>query len=167
LNLYLLRHGIAVERGTPGYESDFDRPLTSDGKEKMCKIAAVIRRMEIKFDHIFSSPYIRARQTAEIVARNLDPAMKVEFTDTLATQGTSAKVIRFLKELEPASREVMLVGHEPNLSELASLLCSGGTDSLIVFKKGGFCKLSTETLRTGRCASLEWLLTPRQLKEMS
>jgi phosphohistidine phosphatase len=61
----------------------------------------------------------------------------------------------------------MLVGHEPFLSQLISLLVSGDTESSVLLKKGGFCKLSTEHLKHGKCATLEWLLTPRQMELMT
>jgi phosphohistidine phosphatase len=61
----------------------------------------------------------------------------------------------------------MLVGHEPYLSGLISLLVSGDSDCRIVMKKGGLCKLSVGTLKHGRCAALEWLLTPKQLAAMA
>ena len=71
MKLYILRHGIAVEPGTPGYETDADRPLTSEGERKMRQIAGAMEALELSFDLILSSPYLRARQTAEIVAEVL------------------------------------------------------------------------------------------------
>ena len=62
---------------------------------------------------------------------------------------------------------VLLVGHEPDLSGLISLLVAGDTASAVVMKKGGLCKLSTESLKHGRCAALAWLLTPKQMALMS
>jgi phosphohistidine phosphatase len=60
-----------------------------------------------------------------------------------------------------------LVGHEPYLSQLISLLVSGREDIGIDFKKGGLCKLEAEKLRYGKCAQLIWLLTPKQMKEIA
>ena len=77
MELYILRHGIAVERGTPGYRKDADRPLTPEGKEKVHQIAEAILGMELKFDLILSSPYARAEQTAKIVAGELDQEVTV------------------------------------------------------------------------------------------
>jgi len=61
----------------------------------------------------------------------------------------------------------LLVGHEPYLSELISLLVAGDSSLCVVMKKGGLCKLSVETLKHGRCACLEWLLTPKQMALMA
>src|SRR5258708_7959635 len=66
-----------------------------------------------------------------------------------------------------APGEVLLVGHEPNLSELISLLVSGDARLSITMKKGGLCKVSAEILAARRCASLEWLLTPKQMGLMA
>ena len=60
----------------------------------------------------------------------------------------------------------MLVGHEPDLSQFVSLLITGSTDAAIELKKGGLCKLTTEQLTFGQCATLNWLLTPKQLRSM-
>ena len=68
MNLYILRHGIAVEHGAPGYAKDADRPLTPEGERKLGQIAEAMKALELTFDLILSSPYLRARQTAEIVA---------------------------------------------------------------------------------------------------
>ena len=64
MNLYILRHGIAVERGTPGYAKDADRPLTLEGERKLQLIAQAMKALDLAFDLILSSPYLRARQTA-------------------------------------------------------------------------------------------------------
>lgn len=178
MNLYILRHGIAVEPGTPGYASDADRPLTPKGKRKLRKIARALKAMKISFDWILSSPYLRARQTADIVATVLGCQRRLEFTDHLGPSGVPAKLIEQLnRPLQPehSSRRaaksaqlenVLLVGHEPYLSALVSLLMSGGTQAGIVLKKGGLCKLSAEALKPGRCAQLDWLLTPAQLADL-
>ena len=71
MNLYILRHGIAAERGTPGYANDADRPLTPEGERKLQLVAAAIKALELGFDLILSSPYLRARQTAEVVAARI------------------------------------------------------------------------------------------------
>jgi phosphohistidine phosphatase SixA len=60
-----------------------------------------------------------------------------------------------------------LVGHEPFLSRLISLLATGGPDLQMDFAKGGLAKLEVDILRTGKCAVLAWLLTPRQMKLMA
>ena len=162
MELYILRHGIAVERGTPGYKKDSDRPLTPEGEEKMRQIAEAMRGMDLKFDLILSSPYARAEQTAKIVAGELDE--DVSYSDYLVPGGNALELIGEINDERP--QRVLLVGHEPDLSSLISVLVSGGSDAGIELKKGGLCRLTTEKLVFGKCAKLNWLLTPKQLREL-
>jgi len=163
VNLYILRHGIAVEPGTPGYAADSDRPLVPEGERKLRKIAKAMEALELSFDLILASPYLRARQTAEIIAGAAKPKKKVELSEALTPGGSPKKLIESLNRLKPTPEDVLLVGHEPNLSGLISLLISGEPDLCIAMKKGGLCKLTAEPLEYGRCAILDWLLTPKQM----
>ena len=167
MNLYILRHGIAVEPGTPGYEKDADRPLTPEGERKLLQIAEAMEALDLTFDLFLSSPYLRARQTAELVAESLKARKKLEYSDCLAPGGNAKKLVETLNRLQPPPDNVLLVGHEPYLSGLISLLISGETTLAVVMKKGGLCKLATEALKHGRCATLEWLLTPKQMARMA
>ena len=164
MNLYLLRHGIAAERGTGQYASDADRPLTTKGRRKLRGAAAAMRAMNLSFDVILSSPLVRARQTAELIAKALHCRHRLELTELLAPGASAAGLVRRLNQLKPQS--ALLVGHEPDLSALASRLLTGGDGLAITFKKGGLCRLSSERLRAGRCASFDWLVTPAQMESM-
>jgi phosphohistidine phosphatase len=160
MEIYILRHGIAVERGSPGYKKDSERPLTKEGEDKMSQIAKAILAMDLKFDVIFSSPYVRAADTARIVAEQLDE--DVTFTDHLTPDGNPLEVIGEINDAK--GQRILLVGHEPFLSGLISLLITGGSDASIELKKGGLCKITTDKLIFGQCATLNWLLTPKQLR---
>jgi phosphohistidine phosphatase len=166
MNLFILRHGIAVEPGSPGYAKDADRPLTAEGERKTRRIAGATEAMDLSFDLILSSPYRRARQTAEIVAEARKARKQLEYTEELTPGGSPRKLIEHIARLEPAPENILLVGHEPYLSGLVSLLVAGNQDFNVQLKKGGLCKLSTESLIHGRCAVLEWLLTPKQMVRM-
>ena len=167
MKLYILRHGIAVEPGTPGYAKDADRPLTPEGERKLRQIAEAMEALELSFDLILASPYLRARQTAEIIAEALKARKKLELSDSLTPGGSVKKLVELLNRLQPSPESVLLVGHEPYLSGLISLLVSGKETFAVVLKKGGLCKLSTDSLQHGRCAALEWLLTPKQMALMA
>ena len=167
MNLYLLRHGIAVEPGTPGYENDSERPLVAKGERRLRSAAAAMKKLELSFGLILSSPFLRARQTAEIVAGELKLKKRLQFTDTLACGGSLKNLVGLLAGLESAPEDVLLVGHEPHLSRLISLLVSGEMDAAIEMKKGGLCKLEVENLRHGHCARLAWLITPAQMELMA
>jgi phosphohistidine phosphatase len=164
MEIYLLRHGIAVERDE--YRGpDEERALTAEGRRKTRRAARAIRAMRLSFDLIFSSPLVRALQTAEIVADTPRLKRRLQLTEYLAPQTPSQKQIAWLKSLRPAPTCVLLVGHEPNLSKLISRLLTGDEDMAIHFKKGGLCKVTIERTGSG-CATLEWLLTPKQMELM-
>ena len=162
MEIYILRHGIAVERGTAGYKKDSDRPLTKKGEDKMHQIAEAMLGMGLKFDLILSSPYMRANQTAHAVAGELDE--EVTITDFLVPDGNALELIAEINDERP--QRVLLVGHEPDLSRLISVLVTGGGDAAIELKKGGLCKLTSEKLTFGQCATLNWLLTPNYPAEI-
>jgi phosphohistidine phosphatase len=163
MNLFILRHGLAVEPGSPGFATDSDRPLTPKGERKLKKITQAIEKLELSFDWILSSPYLRARQTAEIVAQGLGLRKKLELNEVLIPGGSSRKLIQLINERRPTPNEVLLVGHEPYLSDLISLLISDDAGFPVTMKKGGLCNLAIESLQHGQCAALEWLLTPKQM----
>jgi phosphohistidine phosphatase len=163
MNLYVLRHGEAGEREDPRYPDDADRPLTPKGIRRTRALLRILRQQELRFDAICSSPFVRARKTAEIIERGLRLKGRLELTDELAPEGDVARFLRRLAALRPVPGNVLLVGHEPDLSGLISLLCTGGDQLSLTLKKGGLCRLQIDTLRAGRCARLEWLLAPSLL----
>ncbi len=166
MDLYLLRHAIAVKRGTEGYDTDSERPLTPKGESRMRDIARGMRALDLSCDLIFSSPYLRARQTAEIVAETFKDQEKVHISTALAPDGDAKKLIEELNKRYRSRQSIVLVGHEPYLSALISTLVTGDGNVVLVMKKGGLCKLSVGSLQFGRCAALAWLLTPRQLRSL-
>jgi phosphohistidine phosphatase len=161
MKLYILRHGEAGEPGGPKYKNDADRPLTPKGIQRTKLLAHALRQMEITFDVIFSSPLVRARETAEIVERGLRLHGRLELTEHLAPSGDVEKLMHQLNKLRPAPGSILLAGHEPYLSSFISLLCTGGSHLSLTLKKGGLCRMEVASLRCARCATLEWLLTPR------
>src|ERR1051325_8453393 len=99
MEIYVLRHGIAVERGTPGYKKDSDRPLTKEGEEKVEQIAQAMLAMDLKFDLILSSTYLRAAKTAKIVASELD--QEVTFTEFLEPHGNGLALTTLINDEKP------------------------------------------------------------------
>jgi phosphohistidine phosphatase len=167
MEIYLLRHGLAVERETPGLD-DEARPLTPRGKRQLLKAAAMLKKRERRFDLILSSPLVRARQTAEIVAGKLKLDNRLKFSRALAPGGRPKDLVAELnRQVSSAVQAVLLVGHEPDLSRLISLWTTGGHQLEMDFKKGGLAQLRAESLAAGKCATLEWLLTPKQMKWMA
>ena len=114
MNCYFLRHGIAVEPGEwPG--RDFDRPLTSEGIERMEREAHAIADLSLELDAIVTSPLLRARQTAEIVANRLKLRDEIVEDARLAGGFDAKRLTEILAEHDKAGA-IMLVGHEPTMS---------------------------------------------------
>ena len=160
MKLYLLRHGDAGEAGDPKVK-DAERPLTTKGIQRTEQLGEALAEMEIAFDVILSSPLVRARETAEVVARKIKFGGKVELTDYLTPFGSMENLVRQLTMLRPSPKNVLLAGHEPYLSGFISLLCTGGPGMGLEMKKGALCRLETAAPSCGKCATLEWLLPPR------
>ena len=165
--VYVLRHGIAGDPGSPGYLYDSKRPLTKEGRKKMRRIARAMRSMKLEFNLILSSPFLRAKETAEIVQKAFGEKIPLRFSAKLAPCAPCQKLIRELPGILKKKKSVLLVGHEPFLGGFISGLISGGPECRIELKKGGLCTISADRLGPDRCAQLEWLLTPAQLTRMS
>jgi phosphohistidine phosphatase len=164
--LYLLRHAIAVERGHPDYEDDSQRPLTPKGERRMRRAAEGMLALELSLDGILSSPFLRARQTADIVTQVLQASTKLDISPALAPDGDPRQLMAELQRHHRTRQNLLLVGHEPYLSALLSTLLTGGPHLTATMKKGGLGKLRADRWRYERCATLEWLLTPSQLRRL-
>src|SRR5438876_4808496 len=143
MDIYILRHGLAVERGAAGYANDADRPLTPKGERRLSRIVEAMQMLELSFDLILSSPYLRAKQTAEIVAEALKAKKRLELDESLVSEGDPKTLIENLNSRQPRCESIMLVGHEPYLSQLISVLVSGNNQTSVTLKKGGLCKVTT------------------------
>ncbi len=163
MDLYFLRHAKAVQRRVRATTPDRTRPLTPGGEKKMRAVARGIRRLSLSFDLVLSSPYVRARRTAEILTEVLKAPRKLKFSPALEPDGDPKGLVRELNRYRRQMDRIVLVGHEPYFSELISTLIAGSKDARLDFKKAGLCKLTAAALRYGQSATLEWLLTPRQL----
>ena len=162
LELYLIRHGIAAERGEE-YPDDSKRPLTGSGMTKLRDEAKGLNELEITFDLIITSPLVRTKQTADIIAGTLKDKPQVIASDSLAPAGTFAGVVQELGKHARQAR-IALVGHEPNLGELAARLI--GAKSPIEFKKGAICRIDFEVLPPKGIGQLRWFIPPRVLRRL-
>ena len=163
MNLYLIRHAIAEEENASGEDSQ--RELTDKGAKKMRLIAKGLRTLGIEFDRVLTSPYIRAQQTAEILADVFKMKKSVSVSENLTPMGDPDLLLAEINENYTVN-SLAIVGHEPYLSTLVSLLTADGAPVEMTFKKGGICYLSTDDLHHTRKATLEWLLTPGVLVEI-
>jgi phosphohistidine phosphatase len=162
LELYLIRHGLAADRGEE-YPDDSKRPLTSDGISRLRKEAKALGALGVDFDHIISSPLVRTKQTAEVFAQALKSAPSISTTDALAPAGTPAGVLQELGRHMRKGR-IALVGHEPNIGELAARLI--GARMPLEFKKGAICRIDFEVFPPKGTGHLRWFITPKMLRLM-
>lgn len=165
MDLFFLRHGKAHERSTK-FRPDSIRPLTTEGEELMHNVAVGIKQLDLKFDLVLSSPYVRAAKTAEIF-RDVLKIGKLQMSESLISEADPLDVIHEIENKFSKYKSIVLVGHEPHMSHLMSILLSGKPDMSIDFKKSGFAKLCINDLKPGKCACLKWLMTPRQLALLS
>jgi phosphohistidine phosphatase len=165
--IYLMRHGIAADREPGGSSDDAKRPLTLEGKLKLRSIAKGLKRMEAEWDWIVTSPLKRAVETADVVAEELGTAAPRDLCEALVPgDGSAQKVIAFLAQ-HPERSRVLMVGHEPSLSELASELIGANRSAHLGFKKGGCCLITYGELPTTKSPGLlAWWLTPKLLRKL-
>ena len=164
LKLYVLRHGQAGAH-IDDSSKDAVRPLTADGRKEIGEIANSLKRLDVSFELIASSPLKRALETAKIVADKLK-TKNLEQWDELKATGDSGALFTRLSRLKGKMR-ILLVGHEPHLSGIIGEIVSGKSNVHIVLKKGGMAKVSLDELRPKVSGELVWLLTPKLLKKLS
>jgi phosphohistidine phosphatase len=139
MDLYLIRHGIAEERGI--YPNDYDRPLTEKGKEKTFQVANTLGLKGLKFEIIFTSPLIRALQTAEILQKSgLSDLLEIDLS--LTPDGNlETWLLNWQKSQYNQGNQdnvkIALVGHQPNLGQWAEQLLWGKSQDKIILKKAG------------------------------
>lgn len=165
MDLYVVRHAMAVEPSA--VERDSERPLSDDGRKRMQQATRSWDALGVTVDVILTSPYLRAQQTAQLAAAALGIADRVEVCPPLSSGASPTAVVTALRERCDESSRVMVVGHEPDLGRLISLLLCGDDQAGFRVKKGGLTKLLVDDLHPGRCAVLEWHLWPRHLLRMS
>jgi phosphohistidine phosphatase len=167
LRLYLLRHGIASPRDPRRYPDDSLRPLTSSGKRRLASAARGMRRLRLSVSKIYTSPLRRCVQTAEIIARDLKPSPPVRTNRLLIPGASTARAVGFLSS-RPPTGTLLLVGHEPDLSRLASFLLHGGNVTpAMIWKKGGLCRIDFEGKVSPGMGQLAYHVPPRLLRSVT
>ena len=158
--LFLIRHGIAEERGD-AWPDDAKRPLSEDGIERFRKSARGLAQLDVWIDVVLTSPLVRARQTADIVASAFDPRPSIITIESLAPEGSYASLVADLEKHGRKTR-IALVGHEPGIGELAARLI--GLRHPIEFKKGAVCRIDVDTAAPPHSGEIRWFLTPRIMR---
>jgi phosphohistidine phosphatase len=155
--LFLIRHGVAEERGD-AWPDDAKRPLSEDGIERFQRSARGLARLDIWIDVVLTSPLVRARQTAEIVASAFDPRPSIITIESLAPGGSYASLVADLEKHGRKTR-IALVGHEPGIGEMAARLI--GSRHSFEFKKGAVCRIDVDEIPPVGPGDLRWFLTPK------
>jgi phosphohistidine phosphatase len=160
MQLLIIRHAIAVDRGTPGIK-DEDRPLTPEGEAKFREVARGLARVFDRPDALLTSPWLRARQTAALAGA----AWKVEPAEMEALAGGTFEEQAEALDLYPRDAAIAVVGHEPYVSDLLARLLGAKRAERLEFKKGGVAVVDVPgPLAEG--GSLVAYLPPRILRKL-
>ncbi len=164
MDLLILRHGEAGRHSlSPG---DSKRQLTSEGRQEIVDLSAGLQSLKIKLDYVLTSPLLRAKQTAEVVAKSLKYKDKIEELDSLKPEGSRLEFYDILSKLKRDS-VVLVVGHEPYLSEMISEAISSQSDCRIRLKKAGLARIKVISILPKIKGELRWLLAPKHLNKIA
>jgi len=164
IELYLVRHAIAAERG-PNYPDDRERPLTSEGVARFKQAVEGLKDLDVAPDLVLTSPLVRAKHTAELLVAGVPSKPRTETLDALAPGGRLPAVLEAVAKYTKRYRRIALVGHEPELGELAAKLLQAR--GAIEFKKGAVCCIELDGAMPGGPGILRWLLPPRALRKIA
>ena len=165
MDLFILRHGEAGQRVSAG-RGDFQRSLTAAGQKEVSDIATSLKDLGIKLDIVISSPLKRTHQTASIVAKTFKIEKKMQDWAELSPEGNRLDLYNKLLQLKQQS-SVLVVGHEPYLSEMISeMIFEGNNGGRIDLKKTGLARIRIVSSTPKFQGELRWLLTPKLLRNM-
>lgn len=162
MRVVLFRHGPAATRDAVRWPDDDLRPLTGQGEKRTAAAARGLAHLEPEVGLVITSPLVRARQTADIVARVLD-LHAIETDEALGPGGSWRRVLKTL-EAHRRHHTVVLVGHEPDLGKLAGTLLFGAPAALPIKKAGGCAIVMNDDLEPGT-GQLAWFMAPRMLRQ--
>lgn len=160
MNLYLLRHGEAE----PSARNDGSRQLTEAGHEEVSSVAKQFASRNLKIDCCYVSPSMRAQQTATTFLSLIFDAPEAVTLDLLSPSKRAAPAIEFLNTCE--DENILLVSHNPILSELLALLTQGNVDNLFILDTGNLACVSLEIAGLGMGSS-PFILTPKTATVLS
>jgi phosphohistidine phosphatase len=163
LELFLVRHAVAAERG-PEWPDDAVRPVTPDGAARFRKQVEGLAAFGVEIDIVFTSPLVRCRQTADLLAAGMPGKPRVQAIDALAPGGGHQAIIAEVTRLARRPR-IALVGHEPDIGHLASRLI--GLKRPLEFRKGAMCRIDVDGLPPGGPGQLRWFAPPRMLRRLA
>lgn len=164
MDCILVRHGVAVEPDEWEGEEE-NRPLTEKGKRRARQAAEGLAALDCKPTHLFTSPFVRAYDTARLLRAVVCPALKVETREELAVGAKPERLVGLFRTL-PSDAVVVCVGHEPQLGEAVSLLlCGKALPNFPLKKAGAACLELTDGFKPSQ-GRLRWWLQPMQLRAL-
>lgn len=167
MHLLIIRHAIAEDReefAATG-QDDSARPLTKQGRKRMRVAAIGLREAAPALDVLATSPFVRAVETADIVAAAFHRPTR-HTVDALTPERPPSEFLDWLHTVQ-GSDVVAAVGHEPHLGRLVSWLVSARKQPFLELKKGGACLLDLGSAPSPGTARLLWALTPKQLRGLA
>jgi phosphohistidine phosphatase len=165
MQLYIVRHGIAEDLGAGQARTDAERGLTRKGRERTRQVAGALAALDCRPECIATSPLRRAEETAAILAEVLRPGLEPEACDLLAPGAEADDLAGWLTDR--GAGPVMVVGHMPDVAELASQFIAGSAAAEIAFKKAGACRIDFDETPCVGAGELVWLMQPRQLLDLT
>ncbi len=163
MQLYIMRHGIAIDREHPDCPEEAERFLTPAGSERTRQAARGLRALKVQLSTMLTSPYRRAVETAEIAAEALEfPKRAIRETDALLPSAPPGEILKQLQKLNVDS--AMCFGHAPQLDEIIAY-CLGSREELTALKKAGVAFLEMTSLVPPQ-GQLVWLMTPKALRNL-
>ena len=163
MQLYIVRHGIAIDREDPKCPADPERYLTEEGIEKTKQVAKGVAALGASADLFLTSPYVRANQTAEIFAHALDYSkQKIRRTDLLLPGAEPSLLFRELAK-DKQSSTVFLFGHAPQLDDIISFAL-GLKGHIASLKKAGVALIELKRI-SPPSAQIAWLAPPKLLRK--
>ncbi|HUJ25059.1 MAG TPA: phosphohistidine phosphatase SixA [Myxococcales bacterium] len=162
IRVYLVRHGIALAPAERGELPDDDRPLTAKGRRRFRRAARAFARLGEPPDFIFTSPLIRAAQTAEILAGALKAA-EVGVLEELRSGAPVGPLLAEVARRVKGDQSVALVGHDPQMSQLVAALGDVARADLprVNFRKGAIVRIDVGELPSGRPSEPKWHMRPK------
>lgn len=160
MQIYIVRHGKALDHNDPQATSDEMRWLIDEGHAEVETMAALLARLGVQPDLVLSSPLVRARQTAEVIAESLEVAGGVTLSDDLAPGGSVATLLDTILR-HGRVRHVVVAGHMPGVSRLAGYLIHGDPDSGFGFQTGAIARVELPNDDPAPGAGrLRWMIPP-------
>lgn len=160
--LYIVRHAWAGYFGDPQWPDDSMRPLTEKGKERFSKVVKALAERDFLPEIVATSPYIRCRETADIIAQVCPRHPQIKALDELAPAGDPGDLLNWTSNQAARFDQIAWVGHAPDVGHLTAALI-GDSSSWIRFAKGAVAAIEFEDSVEVGAGELRWLVTAKML----